>query len=188
MGIRSKISSSDFSAASQTGYSKGGFGIKAARQPERTILTPEQFSNQRQIADFIKKMFPLAYKFGRNCGCDSCELSQYKLRRDRCHCRWCKQTTLATRWGLVIVQYFSLGQTDIAIELEHNWKPGTVGSIVQKIRRVIAGQRQDGLPRTGKPRGRPKKIGVSKLEISDNQKIPTPAVDKIESTVFANSC
>jgi predicted DNA binding CopG/RHH family protein len=69
MGIRSKISNSDFSVASQTGYLKGGFGIVAARQPERSIQCPEQFSNHQQIAYFIKKKFPLAGKFGKNCGC-----------------------------------------------------------------------------------------------------------------------
>jgi hypothetical protein len=186
MGIRSRISGSDFSAASQTGYLKGGFGIVAARQPERSIQSPEQFSNNQQIADFIKKKFPLTGKFGRNCGCIPCEFSEYKLRRDRCSCRWCRQTTLATRWGLVIVGYFVMGESDIMIESEYNWKPGSVGSIVQKIRRVIAGQRQDGLPRTGNRRGRPKK--VSEPEIPDNQKIPMPAVHKIESRVFTNSC
>lgn len=48
-------------------------------------------------------------------------------------------------------------EIDRDIEEEHLWKPGTVNQIVQKIRRQIRGERQDGLPRTGNPRGRPKR-------------------------------
>ena len=64
----------------------------------------------------------------------------------------------AARWMTVIIKWFRMREADTQIELEHRWKPGTVGSLAQKIRRVIAGERQDGLPRTGKCRGRPKKI------------------------------
>jgi hypothetical protein len=51
--------------------------------------------------------------------------------------------------------------TDRQIEMRHQWKTGTVNHIVQKIRRQLRGERQDGLPRTGNPRGRPKKIDTS---------------------------
>ena len=60
-------------------------------------------------------------------------------------------------WAAVIVEWFLMHETDRDIEREHNWKLGTVNQIVQKIRRQIRGERQDGLPRTGNPRGRPKR-------------------------------
>jgi hypothetical protein len=60
-------------------------------------------------------------------------------------------------WAVVIVEWFLMRETDRDIEREHRWKLGTVNHIVQKIRRQIRGERQDGLPRTGNPRGRPKR-------------------------------
>ena len=59
-------------------------------------------------------------------------------------------------WVVVIVERFLLRGTDNDIEEDHRWRPGTVNHIVQKIRRQLRGERQDGLPRTGNPRGRPK--------------------------------
>ena len=60
-------------------------------------------------------------------------------------------------WAVVIVEWFLMRETDRDIEREHRWKLGTVNHIVQKIRRQIRGERQDGLRRTGNPRGRPKR-------------------------------
>jgi hypothetical protein len=60
-------------------------------------------------------------------------------------------------WAAVIVEWFLMHETDRDIEEDHRWKPGTVNHIVQKIRRQLRGERQDGLPRTGNPRGRPKR-------------------------------
>jgi hypothetical protein len=60
-------------------------------------------------------------------------------------------------WVVVIVEWFLLRETDSCIENVHDWKPGTVNHIIQKIRRQLQGERQDGLPRTGNPRGRPKR-------------------------------
>ena len=78
---------------------------------------------------------------------------------------------LAARWTVVIYRWFRGGQTDARIEMEYRWKLGTVGSIVQKIRRVMAGERQDGAARTGKHRGRPKKLPI----IPDNQNVDSKA-------------
>ena len=186
MGIRSKISGSDFAVAAHAGYVKGGFGIAAIRQPERLIQSPEQMANNSDVVDFIRKKFPLAGTFGKNCGCDPCSFPRIKLRQSDCLCRWCRQTALAARWTTIIVRYFRMGEPDVKIEMDNRWKPGTVGSIVQKIRRVIAGQRQDGLPRTGKPRGRPKKIAASEPIIPDNQNAPPKLVSDVESVVFTN--
>ena len=60
-------------------------------------------------------------------------------------------------WAVVIMEWFRMHKTDLEIETDHRWKQGTVNQIVQKIRRQIRGERQDGLPRTGNPRGRPKR-------------------------------
>ena len=187
MGVRSKIDGSVFSAAGRAGYTKDGFGVVATRQPERLIQSPEQMANNSDVADFIHKQFPLAEKVGKNCQCDPCSFPKVKLRRSDCRCRWCRQTMLAARWTTVIVRWFRLKEADTKIEMQLGWEPGAVGSIVQKIRRVIAGQRQDGLPRTGKPRGRPKKIAASEPIIPDNQSVPLPDIADVESIIFINS-
>jgi len=71
-------------------------------------------------------------------------------------------------WVVVIMEWFLLRETDSQIEVSHRWKPGTVNHIVQKIRRQLQGERQDGLPRTGNPRGRPKrKSGTASSTVGD---------------------
>lgn len=187
MGLRSKIDSSAYGAAARAGFAKDAFGAVAARQPARTHETPVWMGNDAMVAEFIRKMFPRAGKFGSKCGCHSC-INRQNAWRKLCRCRYCRDTVRATQWHGVIVRWFRLKLTDAKIEMEYGWKPGTVGSIVQKIRRAIDGQRQDGLPRTGRPRGRPKKIAASEPIIPDNQETPLSEVHEIESTVFANSC
>ena len=161
MGIRSKFSAPDFGVAGQTGYLQGGFGIKIARQPQRIQSVPEWMHDKKEIEKFVRRQFPHASKFGNGCQCASCSHPKSRLSRPKCRCRWCKDSTRAAVWATVIHRWFVMGETDARIEMEHTWKPGTVGHIVQKIRRLCNGQRQDGLPRTGKPRGRPKKSAVS---------------------------
>jgi|HubBroStandDraft_6_1064221.scaffolds.fasta_scaffold855856_1 hypothetical protein len=155
MGIRSKIGGSDFASAARTGYLQGGFGVKVARQPKRLIKNSE-FANNSDVVDFIKKKFPFARTYGKHCGCERCEFSRSKIPTDTCRCRWCRQAVLAARWTIVIFRYFRMGEPDTHIDLDNGWKIGTCAGIVQKIRRRIAGQREDGLPRTGQKRGRPK--------------------------------
>jgi hypothetical protein len=188
MGIRSKVRGSDFAATAHAGYLKGGFAVVATRQPGRTHSMPEWMGVNAEVKEFIRKMFPLAGRFGNVCQCDPCSFPKYKMDRRFCRCRWCMDTMQAARWLTVIYRWFRMGQPDAKIEMDSRWKPGTVGSIVQKIRRIIAGQRQDGLPRTGKPRGRPKKITALDPIIPDNQRMPLSEACEIESTVFANSC
>jgi len=72
-------------------------------------------------------------------------------------CRACRDTRKAFAWASVIVEWFLMHDPDCVVEMRHQWKAGTVNHIVQKIRRQIRGERQDGLPRTGNPRGRPKR-------------------------------
>jgi hypothetical protein len=180
MGIRTKVSNSDFAAG--PGYIKRAFVVKAARRPPRTYESPVWMGNDAEVAQFIRKMFPRAGKFGSKCGCVPCSNRQNMSRR-LCRCRYCKGTIKAIQWHAVIAEWFSRKLPDAEIETKYRWKPGTCGSIVQKIRRVIAGERQDGLPRTGKPRGRPKKIAVPETIIPDNH---TRACGT-ESTRFTNS-
>ena len=175
MGIRSKISGSDFAVAAHVGYVKGGFGVVAIRQPGRTYQMPEWMGNDAKVGKFIHKMFPKAGKFSKKCQCDPCSFPKYRLDRHSCRCRWCRDTVQASIWATVIVRWLRMGHTDTRIEMEHHWKKGTVGSIVQKMRRVMRGERQDGVTRTGKPRGRPKKPRLDPI-------IP----DYVESIMFTN--
>jgi hypothetical protein len=188
MGLRSKIDSSAYGAAAGAGYLKGSFGVKVVRESRRAYPVPEWMHNEKKIGEFIRKLFPHAGMFGRICSCDPCSFPEYRLSRKKCRCRWCRHTTRAEIWVTVISRYFLAGQTDTTIEMQCDWKKGTVGQIAQKIRRLTAGQRQDGLPRTGRPRGRPKKISVPEPIIPDNRNESEKLVYDVESTVFANSC
>jgi hypothetical protein len=163
MGQRSKISRSDYATlrASFDGSEPimtGGFGVFATRQPARAYQTPDWMNNDLEVAEFIHRIFPRAGQFGCKCQCDPCTLPDHRLDRSHCRCHYCRDTMRAARWAVVIYRWFRLRHTDIKIELDHHWKPGTVGSIVQKIRRRINGKRQDGIPRTGRPRGRPRQL------------------------------
>ncbi|MBV9886922.1 MAG: hypothetical protein JO119_10290 [Acidobacteria bacterium] len=60
-------------------------------------------------------------------------------------------------WCAVIVEWFLMHDPNRKVDMAHHWKPGTTDHIVQKIRRQLRGERQDGLPRTGNARGRPKR-------------------------------
>lgn len=70
---------------------------------------------------------------------------------------------VARKWLAVIIHWFIDLHPDYRIEEVYGWKPGTVGSVVQKIRRALRNERLDGKPRTGRRRGRPKR------EIPDNR-------------------
>ena len=169
MGIRSKASGPDFVVARNTGFVQRGFGIKVIRRSKR-IRAPELASID--IVSFIKKKFPLAGTFGKHCGCKRCKVSHNRLPIDKCVCRWCRQARLAARWAVVIQRYIRMEQSDISIDQDSGWKLGTCASIAQKIRRRLSGQREDGVQRTGRKRGRPK----------------TAAIDVTEYAMVANSC
>jgi hypothetical protein len=132
----------------------------AARQIKRTHVLPEAFmtdteENNAVVAEFLRKQFPMAQKYKPHCGCHRCMYQQLKLDLN-CYCRPCRDSRNAAAWMNVIQRFYRLGWADGDIENEYGWNEGEVGSICQKIRRAIAGQRLDGLPRTGRPRGRPK--------------------------------
>jgi hypothetical protein len=82
-------------------------------------------------------------------------------------CRACRDTMKAMVWVVVIVEWFLLRGIDTDIEEDHRWKPGTVNHIIQKIRRQLRGERQDGMPRTGNPRGRPKRTVATVAPVSE---------------------
>jgi|HubBroStandDraft_6_1064221.scaffolds.fasta_scaffold4130764_1 hypothetical protein len=68
---------------------------------------------------------------------------------------------MAAKWLYVIRRWFVMRIDAVTIELDCLWPPGTVKTVVRNIRRAVAGDRQDGEQRTGRPRGRPKKIPAS---------------------------
>jgi hypothetical protein len=171
MGLRSKLSSADY--ARLRGYfdshepvMMGGLGVSALRQPERKYETPEWMNSDIKVTEFIQMQFPKAGKYGSDCRCDPCSSPQDRLDRSVCECRWCHDTTLAAKFAVVIVHWFRNKCTDTTVEFEFRWKPGTCGSIVQRIRWIIDGKRQDGTARTGNPRGRPKKAKQDQVDSS----------------------
>jgi hypothetical protein len=114
--------------------------IAQIRKVERKWNTPEWMYDDRRILEFLKLRFP-------------------NITTDP------EQTSRAAKWQAVIWLYFRKGEPagerdrQTGIDLEKRWKPGTAALIVLKIRRTLRGHHQaNGKLRTGRKRGRPKKI------------------------------
>jgi hypothetical protein len=183
MGERSTLSEKDFAAlrgkhatASEPtglpstepwldGDELSGFGMTAERQVmHRKHRTPEWFANKSQRDEFLRNRFPFANQRDGKCSCERCVFPERGFKSAlRCKCRPCRETIMAGKWRLVMRLWFLGHNNDDEIEEIYGWKSGTVGSIVQKIRRAVAGARLDGKPRTGKPRGRPKSVSEQPL-------------------------
>ena len=159
-----------------------GMGIHAPKNRQPRKETPEFFHSVPKIAWFLGRKFQYAIlpfcKLRMKCQCGPCTFPWHKASRrisvKDCEfdplCRACRDTRKAFAWASVIFEWFLMHNTDREIEMVHHWKPGTVNQIVQKIRRQIRGERQDGLPRTGNPRGRPKrKIDPSCGTVGDGE-------------------
>lgn len=137
----------------------GGMNVQTfVRAVPRKYKMPDWFTNTDKIREFLERQFPFAYQHDRSCHCARCTFPERRLSAIRCklNCRACRQAMTAAKWATVIQLWFVNRKSDGEIESAKGWKSGEVGSIVKKIRRVLAGDRQDGVKRTGRPRGRPK--------------------------------
>jgi hypothetical protein len=117
------------------------------------------------LKELVKQKFPRAGRRNPFCEgncerCPKCDFGEYTgtSNLNGCECANCRQTVLASRWFLCVTESYGEHKTSGQIERSYRWTHGTVGSVLQQIRRYHAGVRQDGKPRTGRPRGRPKKI------------------------------
>lgn len=68
---------------------------------------------------------------------------------------------MLVKWYAVIQYWFLAHEDALSLEQFYAWPRGTVKTVARNIRRAIAGDRQDGKQRTGRARGRPKKIPAS---------------------------
>jgi hypothetical protein len=116
------------------------YQIAKIRHIERKWETPDWMRDDRKVLEFLKLRFP-------------------NITTDP------EQTRRAAKWQAVIWLYFRKGEPagerdrQTGVDLEKNWKPGTAASIVLKIRRTLQGRNQaNGKLKTGRKRGRPKKI------------------------------
>jgi hypothetical protein len=177
MGVRNRFDDAAYKVTSdlfdprEPLIGKRGMGIYAPRNRQPRKDTPECFHSRPRMALFLSKKFPYAIlpfsELRMKCQCGPCTYPWYKAGRRipvadcefKPPCRACRDTMKAMVWVVVIVEWFLLRGTDSDIEEDHRWKSGTVNHIIQKIRRQLRGDRQDGLPRTGNPRGRPKRKG-----------------------------
>jgi hypothetical protein len=115
--------------------------------------------------EWLIKRYPLAWKFNRLCLCYWCgDQTNDERRNNKCKCRECKDTRLMFKWWTVITEHFfgTPRKTAKHVEKEQGWNNGTVGNTVQQITLAWAGLRQDKKPRTGRPRGRPKKQPIDR--------------------------
>jgi hypothetical protein len=90
------------------------------------------FADRKTLAEFLRRQFPRVDTTRRK---------------------------MAGIWATVINNWFLMHKSAPQIEEEKGWEKGTVKSLVQKLRRAVRGDRLDGKPRTGRPRGRPKGLG-----------------------------
>jgi hypothetical protein len=125
---------------------------------KRRHRTPEWFANDNQVAEFIRARFPWANKSDGTCECRRCTIPVTYISAAGCKCRPCRETMMAAKWFIVIRYWFVAHWNDSKIEQLYEWKSGECGSIVQKIRRALRGDRLDGRRRTGRSRGRPKMV------------------------------
>jgi hypothetical protein len=107
---------------------------------------PIWFEDPARVEKFLEARFPATR-----------EICPQDVRGIACNCTQCLKHEIARRWKTVIRRYFVQGQSDHKIEIEYGWKPGTVGQIVQKIRRALDKKRADGKPWSFRKPGRPKK-------------------------------
>ena len=108
---------------------------------------PIWFQDPMQIEKFLEARFP-----------PTREVCPKMVRGIACDCQHCRKHKIAGKWKVVISRYFVKGQSDHKIETDEGWRPGTVGSIAQKIRRALVQRRSDGKPWSSRKPGRPKKI------------------------------
>jgi|SRR6267154_5535915 len=107
---------------------------------------PIWFENPARVEQFLEARFPATR-----------DICPKMVRGIACSCKQCLKHRITTTWKIVISRYFVRGQSDHKIETENGWKPGTVGSIVQKIRRAVDKKRADGKSWSSRKPGRPKK-------------------------------
>jgi hypothetical protein len=194
MGIRNRFDDDAYEVtstvfdSSEPIIAKRGLGIIAPRNRQPRKETPEFFHSMPKVAWFLDTKFPYAIlprcKLRMKCQCGPCTFPWYKAGRRipvaDCEfdpvCRACRDTMKAMVWVVVIVEWFLLRGTDSDIEEDHQWKPGTVNHIIQKIRRQLRGERQDGMPRTGNPRGRPKRKSDT---ASSGRRLPPPQAEVV---------
>src|SRR5882724_1048019 len=119
------------------GPHKGGMSISQARggYGRRRHFLPDCFRDDRCIQEFLKKHFPHMATPTARAFC----LSGHDVSHP--DCLSCRQTYQAMRWGVVIKRWFVGYISDIGVETDLGWKRGTVKSLVQKIRRALAGER-----------------------------------------------
>lgn len=155
--LRTKFDSDD---QFMRGHAEGS-GIHAAR----TYQMPEFFNNDAQLKAFLKHMFPLANTIDRKCSCERCVFPNGKTGKHPrsakgCDCKNCKQTMMLGTWLVVIRRWFQEHLSDTVVETQYKWEPGSVGSLVQKIRKAGAKYEQDMLLTTNNL--------AKELEESDN--------------------
>lgn len=136
---------------SSSGYNSS---VGPTQVMKRKHQTPDWFANNTKVVEFIRARFPWANRFNQKCNCRRC--SSHDVSATGCTCRPCRETVMAGKWAIVIQMWFLAHWNDSKIEQQYKWKLGECGSIVQKIRRALRGDRLDGRRRTGRPRGRPK--------------------------------
>jgi hypothetical protein len=142
--------------------SMGGmdFGVRKIRGRKKRLKTPEWMRDKKQIVVFLQRLFPLSN--------EKIELNTWSLSsKDKRHrARIARQRKQAARWATVITRYFVCAETSTSIEFElrHGDRCKCVTRTIQRIRLASAngpsntGRRQDGKPRTGRPKGRPRKL------------------------------
>ena len=125
-----------------------GHAESAGVYGSRTHELPKLFYNEAELKKFLKQMFPLANTVDRRCDCERCVFPNGKTGKhprsaQGCDCKPCKQTISMAKWLVVIKLWFLEHLSDTVVETQYQWEPGTVGSMVQKIRKAVTEYERD---------------------------------------------
>jgi hypothetical protein len=139
------------------------YGFKKITHPKKRVKTPGWMYDDKEIRSFLLREFPYLVEGRKR---DNSEygfvIPKETKRQQHQRKRAERQRKMAGRWGFMIKNFFTgtMSSRDIEAYLKHPTECKCVGRLIQRIRCAAEGLRQDGRPRTGKPRGRPLKLSA----------------------------
>ena len=117
---------------------------------------PDWMREDKKVQEFLRQQFPhmgTTAEYDERVLDSPYETKGQKFRRERME----RQRDAAGRWAQVIKNFLTGAEStrDIEVFWLHDKRCHCVTRLAQRIRLAAKGFRQDGRPRTGRPRGRP---------------------------------
>jgi hypothetical protein len=141
---------------------------------------PDWMREDQKVQEFLRQQFPhmgTTAEYDERVLASPRETQGQKLCRERME----RQRDAAGRWARVIKNFLTGAEStrDIEVFWLHDKRCHCVTRLAQRIRLAAKGFRQDGLPRTGRPRGRPKGSVKRATELNDGTSQANGAEHKV---------